>query len=113
MGVGINYSVSVSCLYSSACRDGTILYNDVRKAEPVVGSSCYHKMEVCGLQWSPDGSKLASGANDNLVCIWNQPNLSQPTQILTGHQSAVKVSFSQIDSNLCDAHDIMNLPLVI
>ena len=50
-----------------------------------------HNLEVCGLQWSPDGSKLASGGNDNLVCIWNAGNPSEPAQVLRGHQAAVKV----------------------
>ena len=30
-----------------------------------------HTQEVCGLAWSPDGSQLASGGNDNNLCIWN------------------------------------------
>jgi cell division cycle 20-like protein 1 (cofactor of APC complex) len=34
-----------------------------------------HKQEVCGLKWSqdggPHGANLASGGNDNKVCIWD------------------------------------------
>ena len=30
-----------------------------------------HTQEVCGLSWSPDGSTLASGGNENLLCIWD------------------------------------------
>ena len=82
-------------LYSGS-RDGMILYNDVRKQNHVVGKSCYHRMDVCGLKWSPDGSKLASGANDNLVCIWNNSNPSEPAQVLKGHKSAIKVSACSI-----------------
>ena len=84
--------VNYICQHSSASRDGMIVCNDVRKAEPVICSSHFHKMEVCGLQWSQDGSTLASGGNDNLVCIWNNKTLSQPVHILNAHQSAVKVS---------------------
>lgn len=29
------------------------------------------KAEVCGLAWSPDGTTLASGGNDNLLCVWD------------------------------------------
>lgn len=75
---------------TSASRDGMILHNDVRKPEHVVGQSSYHKMEVCGMQWSPDGSKMASGGNDNMVCIWNAKDLSKPEHILQGHSAAVK-----------------------
>lgn len=79
------------CVVCSASRDGQILYNDVRKPQHVVASSYYHKLEVCGLDWSPDGTKLASGANDNMVCIWNASNSKDPEQILRGHTAAVKV----------------------
>ena len=93
--VAISYSPEIiveKSILSSGSRDGMILFSDVRKADPVVGSSHFHKMEVCGLQWSPDGSKLASGGNDNLVCVWNNKDLSQPEHILKGHEAAVKVS---------------------
>ena len=33
-----------------------------------------HRQEVCGLKWSPDGQQLASGGNDNLLCIWDINN---------------------------------------
>lgn len=78
-------------LFNSASRDGIILHNDVRKASHVIAESRYHQQEVCGMQWSPDGTKLASGANDNLVCVWSAGSLSQPTQLFKGHQAAVKV----------------------
>lgn len=71
-----------------------ILYNDVRKPEHVVARSCYHTMEVCGMQWSPDGSKLASGGNDNLVCVWDAANPAEPLHVLQGHKAAVKVGVS-------------------
>ena len=67
-----------------------ILHNDVRKPDPVVGRSCYHRSEVCGMQWSRDGSKLASGGNDNLVCVWNVSNPSEPMHLLQGHLEAVR-----------------------
>ena len=30
-----------------------------------------HEQEVCGLKWSPSGTQLASGGNDNLLHIWS------------------------------------------
>ena len=31
---------------------------------------------MCGLEWSPDGAFLASGGNDNKLCIWSATHLS-------------------------------------
>ena len=76
----------------SGCRDGSIHHHDVRKPEHIVAMSKYHHLEVCGLQWSTDGSRLASGGNDNMVCIWNASDPSKPSKLLRGHQAAVKVS---------------------
>jgi WD40 repeat protein len=30
-----------------------------------------HRQEVCGLKWCPNGRYLASGSNDNTVCVWD------------------------------------------
>lgn len=75
----------------SGSRDGSIHYHDVRKPEHCVGLSKFHQLEVCGLRWSRDGRQLASGGNDNLVCLWNASNPQEPVQIFRGHQAAVKV----------------------
>ena len=44
----------------------------------------------CGyvLQWSHDDRQLASGGNDNLVCIW-RAGMSKPQQRITAHTAAV------------------------
>jgi cell division cycle protein 20 (cofactor of APC complex) len=47
-----------------------------------------HSQEVCGLRWSPDGTKLASGGNDNLVNIWAPTGALEHT--LSQHTAAVK-----------------------
>ncbi len=31
----------------------------------------HHRQEVCGLKWCPNGRYLASGSNDNTVCVWD------------------------------------------
>ena len=61
---------------SSGSRDRTIHHRDVR--DPSIRPfSRYvgHKQEVCGLKWNasddPQGALLASGGNDNKVCIWD------------------------------------------
>jgi hypothetical protein len=51
-------------------------HRDVREAAHRPFKRCTgHKQEVCGLKWSGDGgpqaATLASGGNDNKVCIWD------------------------------------------
>ena len=79
---------------SSASRDATIVHHDVRVRDHAIGSCKFHTQEVCGLAWSPDGTTLASGANDNVVCLWNAAlsgtRNAAPTYALTDHCAAVK-----------------------
>nr|XP_033771174.1 cell division cycle protein 20 homolog [Geotrypetes seraphini] len=80
-------------ILSSGSRTGHIHHHDVRIAQHHVATLQGHTQEVCGLEWSPDGRYLASGANDNLVNIWpsaqGDGELS-PIQTFTQHQGAVK-----------------------
>ena len=77
---------------TSGSQDSQIHNHDVRIAEHCVAQYLHHKLEVCGLRWSPDGSRLASGGNDNLACVWNaNTGVVEPLNVLTGHQAAVKV----------------------
>jgi len=83
-------------ILSSGSRDASILNHDVRIKEHVVATMAGHTQEVCGLKWSPDGSLLASGGNDNLLCIWDaavrsgSDSVCAPKFALTEHQAAVK-----------------------
>jgi cell division cycle protein 20 (cofactor of APC complex) len=65
-------------------------------ADHHVGTLSNHSQEVCGLRWSPDGKFLASGANDNLLCVWSAQSAigthTQPISTFSEHQAAVKVS---------------------
>ncbi|KAK7492880.1 hypothetical protein BaRGS_00015827 [Batillaria attramentaria] len=83
-----------SYILSSGSRSGNIHHHDVRVAEHHVGTLSAHSQEVCGVRWSPDGKYLASGANDNLLCVWpaqtSVGNASQPLHTFTEHQAAVK-----------------------
>jgi cell division cycle 20, cofactor of APC complex len=89
-------------LLTSGSRDTTIVHHDVRMAQHDVATlRGTHSQEVCGLAWSPDGEMLASGANDNLLCLWDASSMSstssfgtssmhRPRHCLTEHQAAVK-----------------------
>lgn len=81
-------------LLTSGGRDGTIINHDVRIARSVTAQLCGHEQEVCGLAWDSEGRQLASGGNDNIVCLWDtqSPSGTQwlPRLRLTHHTAAVK-----------------------
>jgi len=90
-------------ILSSGSRDGNIVNHDVRIARHAVSTLLGHEQEVCGLEWSPDGTTLASGGNDNKLCLWdvNQSLNPRPRFELTEHQAAVKaLAWSPHDRNL-------------
>jgi cell division cycle 20, cofactor of APC complex len=68
-------------ILTSGGRDGLIIHHDVRVRNHKVAVLKHHTQEVCGLKWSPDGQTLASGGNDNLLCLWDakQSGLSSGT----------------------------------
>lgn len=65
-----------SFVLSSGSRDRLVHHRDVRDPSTRPFKRCTgHRQEVCGLKWSGDGgvmnATLASGGNDNKVCIWD------------------------------------------
>jgi len=81
-------------LLSTGSKDSTIVNHDVRVQGHAVSTLRGHDQEVCGLKWSPDGTQLASGGNDNIVNIW-EPGASgtgstAPVHRFSEHQAAVK-----------------------
>lgn len=75
---------------SSGARSGLVFNHDVRIAQHKVAELISHTSEVCGLEWRSDGAQLATGANDNLVNIWDARSLSAPKFTKTNHRAAVK-----------------------
>ncbi len=75
----------------SGSRTGEVHIHDVRKPQHCMSQLKSHSLEVCGLQWSPDRRHLASGGNDNVVCVWDPSASDTPLQTLIGHRAAVKV----------------------
>jgi cell division cycle protein 20 (cofactor of APC complex) len=90
-------------ILSSGGRDTVVVNHDVRVARHKVATLTGHTQEVCGLTWSHDGQTLASGANDNLLCLWDVSASSQslPRFRFTEHQAAVKaLAWSPHERNL-------------
>jgi len=58
-------------ILTAGFRDGVILNVDNRTAAHCVSNFTGHSGEVCGLAWNSDGSCLASGSNDDTVCLWD------------------------------------------
>mmetsp|Transcript_13874 Transcript_13874/g.29757 ORF Transcript_13874/g.29757 Transcript_13874/m.29757 type:complete len:828 (+) Transcript_13874:244-2727(+) len=56
---------------SSGGRDSQIIQHDVRSRNHIVSTYVGHTQEVCGLKWNDEGSTLASGGNENLLCLWD------------------------------------------
>ncbi|KAL1952929.1 hypothetical protein VTO42DRAFT_3932 [Malbranchea cinnamomea] len=75
---------------STGARSGLVFNHDVRIAQHKVAELVSHTSEVCGLEWRSDGAQLATGGNDNLVCIWDSRSLSAPKFTKTNHRAAVK-----------------------
>jgi cell division cycle protein 20 (cofactor of APC complex) len=75
------------CLLATGARDASVRVHDVRLQHSATAALAEHSHEVCGLEWSPSGLELASGANDNLVKIW-QPSLSSASKFTFDHHLA-------------------------
>jgi cell division cycle protein 20 (cofactor of APC complex) len=96
-----------SNMLSAGDRDATIINHDVRADQNIVSKYMGHTQEVCGLRWNDDGSTLASGGNENFLCLWDAamsarrndqrhfrsglgPQRHAPRLILKQHKAAVK-----------------------
>lgn len=79
-------------ILSSGSRDAQIHNHDVRIPQHHVATLAHHEQEVCGLKWSPNGTQLASGGNDNIVCVWDNQHSSRwtPKHTFDHHTAAVK-----------------------
>lgn len=90
-----------NAILSSGGRDSAVRNWDVRmrKHEACVSTLVNHEQEVCGLRWSQNGMQLASGGNDNMMCIYNASFELQHR--INAHQAAVKaLAWCPFQSNL-------------
>ncbi|EGD76753.1 Fzr1 protein [Salpingoeca rosetta] len=78
-----------SSTLAAGSRDRAIRLYDRRQPEAATPSLVGHRQEVCGLQWSPEESTLASGGNDNKLLVWDVRALGVAHRF-TQHKAAVK-----------------------
>lgn len=78
-----------SMILSSGARNKLIYHHDHRSKDPIAMSSG-HIQEVCGLKWDHQGTKLASGGNDNKVVLWDPRSFASPSISYDCHTAAVK-----------------------
>ncbi|KAG8345573.1 Anaphase promoting complex subunit 4 WD40 domain [Trypanosoma vivax] len=91
------------CVLASGSKDTSIRINDLR--DPLgLWTLRAHRQSVCGLRWSPDGVRLASGGNDNQLLLWDTRCFSanpEPTMLLNKHVAAVKaIAWNPVQHNL-------------
>jgi len=80
---------------TSGSGDHSIVNRDVRQKKAFLSRwDNAHAQEVISLKWSPDGTQLASGGNDNLLNLWDHQKVNGgsafPSLSLAEHTAAVK-----------------------
>lgn len=58
-------------ILTSGCQEGIIWNYDVRMGRPLALKFQNHDSTICGLKWSPHGSRLASSCDDGVINIWD------------------------------------------
>lgn len=74
----------------SGSRDRAIRQLDIRERDRYTPPVVVHTQEVCGLAFSSTNAYLASGGNDNQVCILDSRSHSSVLHTITAHKAAVK-----------------------
>lgn len=85
---------------SSGSRDSNIFNHDVRIANHHISTLGGHQQEVCGLKWSPDGSQLASGANDNMCMIWDAGQSTARHQFADANAAVKALAWCPFERNI-------------
>jgi len=58
-------------ILTTGSKDSKIINHDIRTSFHIINTLIGHTHEVCKLKWSFNGQYLASGGNDNKLCIWD------------------------------------------
>ena len=77
-------------LASADVRD-VCIWNVADGYSPVIGKSrwCFHTQRIACLAWSPDGSILASGGNDDSIYLWSLSKKTKRVHYPFAHRGGV------------------------
>jgi cell division cycle 20-like protein 1 (cofactor of APC complex) len=76
-------------ILSTGSRDRSIFHRDVRAPSQSIRELKGHAQEICGLKWNTNTNQLASGGNDNKLCVWDGYSTT-PLYRFAHHRAAVK-----------------------
>jgi len=76
-------------IFSLGCKDLIIKTIDLRSKSNPILKYVGHSKEICGMKWSLDDKRLASGGDDNKLFIWDIRK-EEPEKKLSSHTSAIK-----------------------
>ncbi|KAK5817645.1 cell division cycle 20.2, cofactor of APC complex-like [Gossypium arboreum] len=79
-------------ILTSGSRDKSIINHDIRARNHLASCIKKHSDEVCGLKWSNEGDRLASGGSEKQLYIWEASKMSSSKflHLFTDHYAAVK-----------------------
>ncbi|KAG8487919.1 hypothetical protein CXB51_018177 [Gossypium anomalum] len=79
-------------ILTSGSRDNSIINHDIRARNHLASCIKKHSDEVCGLKWSNEGDRLASGGSEKQLYIWEASKMSSSKFLhrFTDHCAAVK-----------------------
>lgn len=101
-------------ILSTGSKDSKIINHDLRVNNHILHTLVGHTHEVCKLKWSPNRNYLASGGNDNLLCVWdiNQSNSCTNSNYTRNLQSNTNSNMNQrssiINNNTIPINNIDN-----
>eukprot|EP00917_Polyrhabdina_sp_WS-2016_P029545 GHVP01063022.1.p1 GENE.GHVP01063022.1~~GHVP01063022.1.p1 ORF type:complete len:433 (-),score=59.12 GHVP01063022.1:336-1634(-) len=79
-----------SDIFVCGTKTGNLYINDYKSFKTIDCIRKAHKSDVCGIEWSEDGTFLATGSDDKLVKIWDLRMNLFPLIVFDGHTAAIK-----------------------
>ncbi|GAA6060520.1 hypothetical protein JCM10212_005601 [Sporobolomyces blumeae] len=84
---------------TSGSQDRFIYHRDIRTKQDVVSRDNRHSGEITALKWNGDG-ELATGANDNGICIFKGLEPKPILELRKAHSAAISLDWSPHQSGL-------------